>query len=311
MRLSIIIINYNTCSYTLESIASVLREKKDDDYEIIVLDNYSNDSSVEQIQSSPIYENICLIPSDKNLGFAGGNNLAIKNATGEYLLLLNPDTIILDHAIDKLVAFAKNYPHAGVWGGRTLFADRSLNPSSCWQRQTAWGLVSQALGLSSLFRRSSLFNPEGIGGWDRQGIREVDIVSGCFLLIRRDLWEKLEGFHPEFFMYGEEADLCLRAREFGASPMVTSEATIIHYGGVSETVRADQLVKLLKAKMLLIKRHFGPFSQFIGMLLLSCWPYTRYLVHSLLKTLGRKSSLESAKVWNEVWHRRQEWFLRN
>src|SRR5690606_35725860 len=117
-----------------------------------------------------------------------------------------------------------------------------------------------ATGLSSLFRGSSLFNPEGYGGWKRDTVREVDIVSGCFFLIRRELWERLGGFDPAFFMYGEEADLCLRARKLGARPMVTPEATIVHYGGASERVRADKMVRLLQAKALLIRRHWGPVA---------------------------------------------------
>jgi len=304
--LSIIIINYNTPLHTLEALASVFRELKLNNYEVIVLDNASGDNSVETIKAS-FGDKIHLIASKTNTGFAKGNNLAIKQAKGEYLLLLNPDTLVQDHAIDELLSFAEMTPSAEIWGGRTLFADGSLNPFSCWQRQTLWSLLSQAIGLSSLFRKSSFFNPEGIGGWDREGIREVDIVSGCFLLIKREFWLELKGFDSDFFMYGEEADLCLRAREKGASPVVTSKATIIHHGGASEKILTDKLVKLIKAKMLLICRHFTPLTIPIGVILFTCWPLSRYAVHGLLSLIGRRLSIQPRKVWGEVWRRRKEW----
>ncbi len=306
MLLSIIIVNFNTPEYTLETLASVFAECEIDDFEVIVLDNASLDNSVERIRDS-FGEKIHLIHSETNLGFAAGNNLAVTHAKGEYILLLNPDTVILDHAVDKLLHFARQYPDAGIWGGKTVFSDGSLNPYSCWQRQTLWSLFSQVAGLTSLFRKSSLFNPEGLGGWNREGIRDVDIVSGCFLLITQKLWNDLQGFDPDFFMYGEEADLCLRAKKKGAQPMVSSQATIVHYGGVSEKNPSDKLVKLIKAKILLIHRHFRPNTIQIGIVLFACWPLSRYVAHGFLAMVGRKSSSEPFRVWREVWKRRKEW----
>ncbi len=306
MLLSIIIVNYNTCDYTLAALESVFREAETDDFEVILLDNASHDNSVERI-TALFGEKIHMISSERNLGFAAGNNLAAGQARGEYLLLLNPDTIVLDHAIERLLSFAGEFPAAGIWGGKTVFKDGSLNPYSCWQRQTLWSLLSQAVGLSSLFRKTNLFNPEGIGGWNREGIREVDIVSGCFLLITRKLWKDLQGFDPEFFMYGEEADLCLRAGKRGAQPVVSSSAVIVHYGGVSETVPADKMVKLIRAKMLLIHRHFARGVVTVGCILFACWPLSRYIVHTLLLLAGREASREPAIMWREVWKRRKEW----
>jgi GT2 family glycosyltransferase len=222
--------------------------------------------------------------------------------------LLNPDTVVLDGAIDHLMTFASLHPQAGIWGGRTLFGDGSLNLASCWSRQTLWSLFCQAVGFTSVFRRSTLFNPEGMGGWDRNGIRSVDIVSGCFLLIQYDLWLRLDGFRPEFFMYGEEADLCLRSRRFGARPIVSSAATIIHYGGASETVKADKLVRLLSAKMRLVEFHFPGNSKWLGRWLLSLWPLSRYWAHAMLSSLVGPSSTRKSAVWREVVRRRNEWY---
>lgn len=304
--LSILIVSYNTRDMTIECIDSVWKQTCHTPFEIIVWDNASHDGSAEAV-SGRFHNSVRLIASNENIGFAAANNRAAKMASGNFLLLLNPDTIVLDGAIDRLVGFANAHSAAGIWGGRTLFRNGALNPSSCWQRQTLWSLSCQMTGLSSVFRRSNWFNPEGLGGWNRVGVRNVDIVSGCFLLIHREIWNKLSGFSEEFFMYGEDADLCLRAQSLGARPLITSDATIIHYGGASERVRADKLVKLLKAKMLLLERHFNPAFRQFGKLLLSMWPLSRYVIHSLLSRAGRKASIEPRDQWGNVVTRKREW----
>ena len=125
---------------------------------------------------------------------------------------------MLDGAIDKLVAFARRTPAAGIWGGRTLNADLSLNPMSVFGDQTLWSLFCRATGLTVAFRNSPLFNSEHYGGWARDSERDVEVVQGSFFLIPRRLWDELGGFDLSFVMYGEEADLCRRARARGAQP---------------------------------------------------------------------------------------------
>ncbi len=142
--------------------------------------------------------------------------LAAHHANGRYILLLNPDTVVLNGAIDKLVEFARLNPKARIWGGRTLFADGTLNPSSCWKRMTFWNQFCRATGLTGILLEYDLFNGEASAAGHRDNVRQVDIVSGCFFLIGRELWEALDGFDPDFFMYGEEADLCLRATGISA-----------------------------------------------------------------------------------------------
>src|SRR5690606_157263 len=116
-----------------------------------------------------------------------------------------------------------------------------------------WNLFCRTVGLSRVFPDSAFFNSEAYGGWDRMSERAVDIVTGCLLLIGRADWEALEGFDPVFFMYGEEADLCLRAADsLGARPLVTPDATIIHHDGASSTARADKMVRILQARKELI-----------------------------------------------------------
>lgn len=304
--LSILVVSYNTRALTLECINSIFEHTKLISFEVIVWDNASSDGSSDAIAEA-FGSAVHLIRSTKNIGFAAANNHAADMARGNRLLLLNPDTIVLDGAIDALAAFADKYPGSEIWGGRTVFGDGRLNPSSCWGRQTLWSLFCQATGLSVAAKRSTLFNPEGMGGWNRAGVRPVDIVSGCFLMISTDLWRKLGGFREEFFMYGEEADLCLRARNFGAQPMVSSTATIVHFGGASERVFVDKIVRLLKAKRLLIDMHFHPFANTLAKLLLFLWPVRRYCLHAVLASFGRSTSIDARDAWLNALRRHKEW----
>ena len=305
-ELSILVVSFNTRELTLECLRSVYQATHETEFELIVVDNASSDGSAEAIRKE--FPALKLIALDENIGFGRGNNLAAEHATGEFTLLLNPDTVVLDGAIDALVRFAREHPQRGIWGGRTLFADRSLNPGSCWRGMSLWTLFSRAVGLLSLMPRSPLFNAAGYGGWQRDSVREVDTVSGCFLLIRRSLWEELDGFDPAFFMYGEEADLCLRARKRGARPTITPDAEIIHYGGMSETVPADKVERLLRANVTLAEKHWGSVKLSVGRLLIRLLVVVRALGYRSAALLSGKTKYqENAAIWQQVWAHRQNW----
>ena len=302
---SILVISYNTRAMTLDCLRSVIVETTVP-YELIVVDNASPDGSAAAIAEA--FPEIRLIASDRNLGFARGNNVAAWEARGRYLLLLNPDTIVLDRAIDRLVAFAERTPEAGIWGGRTLFPDGSLNPSSVFGDVTLWSVFCRTTGLSLIFPRSAFFNPEAYGGWNRDSERAVDVVQGSFLLIRRELWRALGGFDPSFVMYGDEADLCLRARDRGAQPRMTPEATIVHFHGASSSRRADREIMTLTAKATLVRRHLPAWQRRPALLLLSVWPWTRMVSgQALARLTGRQELAEAAVRWGDVWRARTRW----
>ena len=303
--LSIIVISYNTREMTLDCLASVYAETTLP-FELIVVDNASTDGSAEAIAEA--FPDVHLIAEKTNHGFAPAHDIALPHASAPWLLLLNPDTIVRKKAIDALFAFAETHPEAGIWGGRTLYADGSLNPYSCWGKMTLWSTFCRVTGLSGIFRGSEFFNPETYGLWDRSEIREVDIVVGCLFLMRRADWDALGGFDPAFIMYGEEADLCLRARAAGHRPMITPAAEIVHYGGASETVQADKMVRLMKAKTELVKRHFAPGTRHLGRALFALWPLSRWIATGAGGALlGRPSLKEKARNWGQIWARRAEW----
>lgn len=304
---SILIVSYNTRALTLEAIRSAYAETKDTRIEIICVDNASADGSAEAIARA--FPQVDLVALDTNAGFAAGNNIAAARARGKRLLLLNPDTITIDRGIDNLWRFAEQRPECGIWGGRTLFADRSLNPTSCWARMTPWNLFCRAVGLTYLFPRSELFNGEAYGSWPRDRERAVDIVTGCFLMIDRSLWQSLGGFDRTFFMYGEEADLCHRAVARGATPMITPKATIVHIGGGSEASSADKLVKTLRGKVTLMRVHWGPLAQKFGVAMFLWLAFVRRAASAVLKPAAKRGGGNDADEgrWVTVWRRRHEW----
>lgn len=304
--LSIIIVSYNTRDMTVACLASVYAETCCD-FEVVVVDNASTDGSAAEIRER--FPQVTLLAESVNHGFAAAHGIALPHCRAPWLLLLNPDTVVLDRAIDKLMTFSRRRPEAGIWGGRTLYGDGRLNPYSCWRQMTLWSLAGRLIGLTAIFPASELFNPETYGAWLRDSEREVDIVTGCFLLISRQTWDKLGGFDPAFVMYGEEVDLCLRARKIGLRPAITPEATIIHYGGASERVRSEKMIRLLRAKAELVKRHFPAATRRFGLHLLTLWPLSRYAALWTVAALtGRATIAESANAWGEIWRRRGEWY---
>lgn len=302
---SIIVVSYNTREMTLECLRSVYAETTSS-FELIVVDNASSDGSAEAIAKE--FPSVHLMAETDNHGFAKGNNIAAEHAQGKYILLLNPDTVVLDGAIDKLLAFAGDRPEAKVWGGKTLFGDRSLNPMSCFSQMTVWSIFCRTTGLAAVFRGSSFFNPEDYGSWPRDTIREVDIICGCYLMTRREFWAELGGFDLQFVMYGEDADLCMRAKALDAKPAITPDSTIVHYVGASQSVRAEKTVRLLSGKALIVRRHFPKSKQGLGLFLLQLWPLTRWIALASVALVTRSEHhRNNADQWRAVWKRRQEW----
>ena len=234
--LTVLFVSYNTRDLTLKALETLYATTRETRFHTVVFDNASEDGSAKAVAEA--FPQVEVIASQDNLGFAKANNIVAAEAKTEWLLLLNPDTECHSGAVDNLMAFSKAHPEAGITGGRTVFPDGSLNIASCWMQITPWSAFCNATGLSSVFPKSNLFNPEAMGDWQRDSVREVDIVVGCFMMLRRELWMKLDGFDLRYFMYGEEADLCLRAKAMGYRPMITPDAQIMHLVGASSKAQA-------------------------------------------------------------------------
>ncbi len=305
-ELTVIMVSYNTRELTLIALETLLANAGNVSMDVVLWDNASADGSADAVAERFPTE-VRLVRSAENLGFAAANNAAAAEARTPWLLLLNPDTETHPRAIENLLTFAKAHPEAGIVGGRTVFADGSLNIASCWNRMTIWSLFCRAAGLSRAFPNSVFLNPEAIGGWRRDTARHVDIVVGCLLMTHKAVWDELGGFHEKYFMFGEEADLCLRAGKLGYRPMITPDAQIIHHVGASYTETEQRMVKVMKGQITLIRDHWHRLAQPIGVALLLIWAGMRTALEAWQARRKTGEPLELARPWKSAWRRRQEW----
>lgn len=295
--LSVIIVTYNSSEQIGECLRSVYAECKATRQEIIVLDNNSTDTTVEDIKRD-FPEVRLLIPGD-NLGFAKGVNEAARHASGKYLLLLNPDTVVKGRALDKIYEFARVNPEYGFYGGRTLKPDGTLEPSSCWGSPSLWSLTTFAFGLSTAFKRNKWLDPESLGGWQRDTVREVGVITGCLLLVEKSAWQKLRGFDERYFMYGEDADLAERARREGFKPVIYPDAQVIHEVGMSSSTPIHKMRLLYRGKATYARTHWRGLSQVIALDLLVLGVFIRALPAFLT---GKKDNR-----WRMLWEERAIW----
>ena len=230
MKLSIVIICWNDWKVIEDCLRSIFESTHTVEYEVIVSDNGSTDGSVEKIRRQ--FPTVRLVENRANLGFAKGNNAGIQEALGEYVLILNPDTIIHDGSLDRWVEFADRHPEAGAFGCRVT------NPDGSYQRAgrpfpTIARYFITALGLRFLGYLKHPVLSDEYEGWKGDTEREVDWQSGCCLMLRGDLLKKLGGFDERFFYQFEEVDLCKRVWGAGYRIRFTPEASITHLGGQS------------------------------------------------------------------------------
>jgi N-acetylglucosaminyl-diphospho-decaprenol L-rhamnosyltransferase len=299
---SILVVTYRCREAARECLASIYEHSGEDvDLEVIALDNASADGTAEMIRSD--FPDVRLLALDENLGFAAGVNRAAEEASGEYLLLLNPDTVVHTGAVANLVEFARRRPEHGIYGGRTLRPNGELDPGSCWGQPSLWSLFCFATMLTTAFKGNRVLDPESLGGWQRDTVREVGIVTGCLLLVSRVLWEELGGFDLRFFMYGEDADLALRARQRGLRPAITPDSVVTHEVGVSSSTRPDKLMLLFRGKATLFRKHWPAGKRQAGLALL----LTGVGLRALVSRVAGSAEGGKAGAWRPIWRARREW----
>lgn len=230
MKLSIVIICWNDWKVIENCLRSIFDSTHDLRFEVIVSDNDSTDGSVEQIRAQ--FPAVRVLKNGANLGFAKGNNVGICEAGGEYVLILNPDTIVHDGSLDRWIKFADLHMEAGAFGCKVLNPDGTYQ-GSARPFPTVWRSLIAALGLRTLGRLGRAFQSDTYQGWKGDSERKIDWQSGCCVLLRGDLLKKLDGFDERFFYHYEEVDLCHRVWGAGYSILFTPEVTVTHLGGQS------------------------------------------------------------------------------
>ena len=256
MKLSIVIICWNDLRVIRDCLRSIYEGTHNIDFEVVVSDNASIDGSVEYIRKH--YPSVRVVENGINLGFARGNNAGIRACHGEYVLILNPDTIIHDGALDELVAFADRHPEAGGFGCRVLNADGSYQVSARLF-PTVWRYWVSALYLKKLASVCPLFVYEEYPHWHGETERPIDWQSGCCVMFRADVLKTLGGFDEQFFYHFEEVDLCRRVWNAGFPILFTPTAVITHLGGQSVSrfpVRFE--LEKHRSKYRYFYKHFGP-----------------------------------------------------
>jgi GT2 family glycosyltransferase len=256
MKLSIVIICWNDLRVIGDCLRSIYAGTNATEFEVIVSDNGSVDGSIEYIRKN--YPSVRVIENHANLGFAKGNNAGIRASQGDYVLILNPDTIIHNGALDKLVAFAGDHPEGGGFGCRVVNLDGTYQVSARLF-PTIWRYWVSALYLKGLAKLCPLFVYEEYPHWRGETQRVIDWQSGCCVMFRGDLLRKLGGFDEQFFYHFEEVDLCRRVWNAGFPIVFTPEAVITHLGGQSVgrfPIRFE--VEKHRSRYRYFYKHFGP-----------------------------------------------------
>ena len=197
MDLSIIIVNYNVKEFLLNLLDSLTKALTNFESEIIVVDNASDDGSVEVVRNR--FSKVNLIENKINLGFGAANNQGLQKAKGKYIVLINPDTIVKEDTFSKLIEFLEKTPEAGMVGCKVLNPDGTLQLPCRRSFPGPWTSFTKIVGLSKLFPKSKLFARYNLTYLDENETYEVDAISGSFIMMRREVYEKTQGFDQQFF----------------------------------------------------------------------------------------------------------------
>ena len=294
MDVSVIIINWNTKRLLQDCLTSVYERAGDVDYEIIVVDNASTDGSSEMVKDD--FRQVILIENTENRGFAAANNQGMAVAKGRYVLLLNSDTVVLDNAIANTVRFADENPQAAVTGCRVLNPDRTVQPT-CFMFPSLLNMLLSSTYLYKLFPKSKFFGRERMTWWYRNDIKEVDVVTGCFMLIRQKAIQQVGTMDEEFFMYGEETDWSYRFRQAGWKVMFTPVCEIIHLGGQSSRQKRSKMILQLRGSILLfMKKHNSFLTYAFACLLVALFFFLRVPYWLIRAVFSRQNKIDDILI---------------
>ena len=253
MKLSIVIVNYNVCYYVEQCIVSVLKAIEGMDAEVFVVDNHSQDGSVDYLKQR-FSSRIHLIESNHNLGFARANNMAIRQSTGQYVLLLNPDTIVAEDTLRTVLHFMDSHPRAGACGVMMHNATGTRARESRRGMPTPYVALLKMLGFSNRYYMSHL-------SWEAPA--QIEVISGAFCMLRREVLQKVGLLDEHFFMYGEDIDLSYRIVKEGGYENWYVPAPILHYKGESTRKSSFRYVHVFyQAMIIFFRKHYGHLSLF-------------------------------------------------
>ena len=256
MDLSVIIVNYNVRQFLENALTSILRAMEGLEGEVFVVDNASDDGSVEMVKAK--FHHVCLIQNKENVGFSRANNIALKQARGQYLLLINPDTVVQEDTFHEMLRFFRETPDAGLAGCKILNPDGSFQLGAHRSFPTPWVAFTKIFGLSALFPKSRFFGRYNLTYLSPDETYEVDALSGSFMMMKRNVYERVGGLDEAYFMYGEDLDWCFRVSQIGSKVYYVHSTKIIHFKGEStRRSNLDEIKTFYAAMRIFVGKHFS------------------------------------------------------
>ncbi len=274
MKLSIIIVNYNVRYFIEQCLHSVYKALESIDAEVFVVDNNSVDGSCAMIKEK--FPTVKLIENKKNLGFSKANNQALKLSEGEYVLLLNPDTVVQEDTFEKCIGFMDAHPDAGALGVKLIDGKGNYLPESKRSLPTPDVAFYKIFGLSYLFPKSKIFGRYHLGFLNENQVNEVEILPGAFMFFRKEALAKVGLLDEIFFMYGEDIDISYRLTRAGYKNYYFPATTIIHYKGEStRKASLNYVVMFYNAMLIFARKHFSKNNQTLMAVLIRLAIYFR------------------------------------
>ena len=254
MQLSIIILNYNVRYFLEQCVLSVQCALEQIDGEIIVVDNNSQDDSCAMMKQR--FPNVKLIENKANFGFPKGNNIGVAHAKGEYICILNPDTVVSEDTFMKVLAFAKKQSDLGILGVKLIDGTGNFLPESKRGIPTPWVAFTKITGLYKIFPKSIIFGKYYAQHLSENETGKVDILVGAFMVMKWDLYNEIGGFDENCFMYSDDIDLSYMALKKGKSNYYFHETSVIHYKGESTVKDGTYMKRFQEAMNFFYKKHF-------------------------------------------------------
>lgn len=258
MKLSIVIVSWNAKKYLMECLQSLTNEIGNYNAEIIVVDNGSSDGSPELVKE--MYPKVYLIINKENLGFAKANNIGIKHSKGQYVFLINSDVYVQNGCISKMVDYMDSHHKVGVLGPRVIYPSGEKQ-ITFMQFPTLWNTFCDALALYRFFPKVRIFSGQRMRYLSTSNIHKVEIIIGCFMMIRKDAINDVGLLDENFFIYGEDVDWCRRFGDAGWELVYYPDAIAIHYGGASSSnAPIEFYLQMQKANLQLWKKYRNCFG---------------------------------------------------
>lgn len=288
MKLSVIIVSYNTKELLTDCLNSIKAAQKPQETEVFVVDNNSGDGTVDHLKHK--FPWVKLIANKQNVGFSKANNQAIKKASSKYILILNPDTKIAKDTIASMVEFMDKNPKVGVATCKVLLENGKLDRDCRRYFPTPWRALSHFLGLSKLFSGSKLFDQYYMGYLKDDREHEIDSCAGAFMFVRHSAINKVGYFDEDFFFYGEDLDWCWRFKKAGYKIYYTPITSITHYKGAASGLKStsEHLTKATRAsKIRAVKESVRAMELFYKKHYKSVYPFfMTWTIIFAVKTLG-------------------------